>query len=211
VNRGERLSTLEDEALPRGGSNSKSECSSSSVLFRAVEVVGTMDASRLSNRSSSITSGESAKVTFLCFLRGGGVGECFNTDVLVDGRQYEESSDTSKSRYFVLVRGRTLESVFASLASPLDTMGELVVTWWQKGTFPVDGDPNLVECIGDGVSLVRSIVSGTSYIYICVSSMHISTEGRALAHTERRRVNIFLLWFHRRLLWPDEISACRYR
>ena len=84
--------------------------------------------SRLSGGFSSTSSKGSAKVTFFCFVRGGGgVGERFNTGVRVDGRQYEESSDTSKSRYFVSVRSSRLEPEF-SLMPPFDTTGEVVLT-----------------------------------------------------------------------------------
>jgi hypothetical protein len=101
-------------------------------------------------------------VTLFCFVRGGGgVGERFNTEVRIDGRQYEESSETSKSRYIVSVRSSTLEPVF-SLVLPFDTTGELVLTWWE-GSFPKNCGPDLGECVGDGVSFVKSIVSGTSY------------------------------------------------
>jgi hypothetical protein len=49
-----------------------------------------------------------------------------------------------------------------SLVLPFDTTGELVLTWWE-GSFPKDCGPDLGECVGDGVSLVKSMVSGTSY------------------------------------------------
>ena len=157
-----KLSTLEDDPLLRGGSNSDSRYSSSSVSFQVAGPMASTGASKVSCCSSPTSSGESAKVTFFCFVRGcGGVGERFNIEVLVDGRQYEESSVTSKSRYFVSVRSSTLEPVF-SLVPPFETTGEPVLTWWDKGSFP--NDPDLGECVGDGVSLVRSIVSGMSYI-----------------------------------------------
>lgn len=123
-----KLSTLEDDPLLRGGSNANSRYSSSSVSFLVAGAMAPTGASRVSSCSSSTSSGESAKVTFLGFVRrGGGVGERFNTEVLVDGRQYEESSGTSKSRYFVSVRSSTLEPVFSLVAS-FDTTGELVLT-----------------------------------------------------------------------------------
>lgn len=102
-------------------------------------------------------------MTFFCFVRGtGGVGERFNTEVRIDGRQYEESSEISKSRYFVSVRSSTLEPVF-SLVLSIGSTGELVLTWWE-GSFPRGCGPDLGERVGDGVSPVKSIVSGTNYM-----------------------------------------------
>jgi hypothetical protein len=50
-------------------------------------------------RSSTTSSGEVAKVTFLRLRGGGGgVGGRAGTKLLVDGRQSEESSNMSKSR-----------------------------------------------------------------------------------------------------------------
>jgi len=100
-------------------------------------------------------------VTLLRFVRGcgGGVGVRFILKVLLlDGRQSEESRDTSKSLYFVSVRSSRLEFVVSSLALPFDNTGELLPvglgTSCGEATFSVHLDTG--KRIGDGVLPVRS-------------------------------------------------------
>jgi hypothetical protein len=78
-------------------------------------------------------------------------------EVLLDGRQSDESSDTSKSRYFVSVRSSMLESVVSSVVLLFDA-GELVGTSCGKMLFsPIH--LAIGERTGDGVLPVRSMVS----------------------------------------------------
>ena len=79
-------------------------------------------------------------------------------EVLVEGRQNEESRDTSKSRYFVSVRSSMLESVVSSLVLPFDNAGELVAISGDEVIF----SPSHVDIgkrFGDGVLPVKSMVS----------------------------------------------------
>lgn len=83
-------------------------------------------------------------------------------EVLLDGRQSDESRDTLKSRYLVSVRSSMLESVVSSVVRLFDA-GELVGTSCGKVTFsPIQ--LAIGERTGDGVLPVRSMVSTTGCI-----------------------------------------------
>jgi hypothetical protein len=114
----------------------------------------------LSDPSTTFSRG-AAKVTLLRFVRGGGdVSVRFMMKVLSDGRQSEESRDTSKSRYFVPVRSSMLEFVVSSLVRPFDNAGEVLGlgTLCREVMFSsVHLDTG--KRIGDGVLLIRSMVS----------------------------------------------------
>ena len=78
-------------------------------------------------------------------------------EVLLDGRQSDESRDTSKSRYFVSVRSSRLESVESSVVLLFDA-GELVGRSCGKVIFsPIH--LAIGKRTGDGVLAVRSMVS----------------------------------------------------
>jgi hypothetical protein len=93
-----RKSSIRDDSLPRATSGATSRYSSSS---NSSVIVGARAAAsaRVPSRSSTTFSRGAAKVTLLRFVRGGGgVGVRFKLEVLLlDGRQSEESRDTSKS------------------------------------------------------------------------------------------------------------------
>jgi hypothetical protein len=85
-----------DDPLPRAGSGANSRYSSSSKL----SVIVGAGAAGVPSRPPTTFSRGAAKVTLLRFVRGGGggVGVRFVLEVLLlDGRQSEESRDTSKS------------------------------------------------------------------------------------------------------------------
>jgi hypothetical protein len=104
-------------------------------------------------------------VTLLRFVRGrGGVGGwCCRLEVLANGRQNEESRDTSKSRYFVPVMSSKLEDEMSSLALPFDGAGEPLGVSCGEATFS-STHSNIGGRIGDGESLVRSMVSTTGCV-----------------------------------------------
>lgn len=88
-----------DDPLPRASSGATSRYSSSS---NSSVIVGPGAAAfaKVPGRSSAAFSRGAAKVTLLRFVRGGGggVGVRFILEVLLlDGRQSEESRDTTKS------------------------------------------------------------------------------------------------------------------
>ena len=88
-----------DDPLPRtssGATSRYSSSSNSSVIVR----LGAAAFAKVPSRSSTTFSRGAAKVTLLRFVRrgGGGVGVRFILEVLLfDGRQSEESRDTTKS------------------------------------------------------------------------------------------------------------------
>jgi hypothetical protein len=155
-----RSSTREDDLLPRTSSGAGSRYSSfphSSVVVEASTSAGTVG---LSSCPSTASSRGAAKVTLLRFVRGGGdVGgwRC-RSEVLANGRQNEESRDTSKSRYFVPAISSKLEDEMSSLALSFDGAGEPLGALCGEATFS-STHSDIGERFGDGVSPVRSMVS----------------------------------------------------
>jgi hypothetical protein len=82
---------------------------------------------------------------------------------LANGRQNEESRDTSKSWYFVSMRSSKLEDEISSLALPFDNIGEPSRGECGEAIFPPIHS-GIGKRVGDGVSPVRSIASPTGCV-----------------------------------------------